>query len=426
MYTSMYTDIKYSSFTYSQWRKGFTLIELLMVVSIMVMLYSMLSVLMSAAQRQGKATNTRATLMKVDQAVRLFRNDMRIYPWQTDLGVAPAEPLAWGNNLAWRLAWSPPPVVEATAIDPDRTTYIKRFQADISTISSRFRFVNGRNVPPSGNASEGTHAFRNESPTNSSRTNLLIAAGSGQETVAKIISYAGRWLPGTPSYGNDCTGDAQALTKMAEEVTILAYTAGQMPTLAPTGIDATQAADKARFPSEDERYPSFTLGSPSTTSFRYIPYNKVGFYGDDSRGPLLTSVTATAQGWRGDYLAAAINVSGSTGGRLDVDASGEAIVDAWGHPLIYVCSVRPGVRGYMSALTTSIFSGAREERYNMGPQGRTATTSLASDIRTTAAAAYVYEFELWSAGPDGKFAAARDDLVNRDNLALLSYTKELQ
>lgn len=391
-----------------------TLIEVLIVIVIMSILFSMLSGMMTIAQRQGKGTNTRATLMKVDQAIRLFRTDMRIYPWQVDLGTPPAEPAQWGNDLGWRLAWKPASVA-------DRVTAIKDFHADVAAIERRFRFVNGNNVPPSGDSSEGSHAFRLEVQTSTSRTNLLLGPGSLRHSTATLSSH--RWIPGTPSRGNDATGDAKALTKMAEEVTILAYIAGQMPTEAPTGIDATLPEDKARFPDEDERYPSVNLAS-SSLPFRYFPYNKAGHYGDDSRGPVLTTATARTKGWRGDYLASALRTTGD--GRLDVDASGTTILDAWGRPLIYVCTVRPGVRGFMHGLTTNIFSGAREDRYNMGPQGREITELLDSDIRTTAGEAYIYEFELWSAGPDGQFSASRDNPVNHDNVALLPYTKGLR
>lgn len=397
---------------------AFTLVELLLVLAVIVILAGMLMPLLGLAQRQGRIANTRATLMKVDQAVRLFRTDMRIYPWQGDLGTPPAAPAQWGNNLAWRLAWDPPAPAAATPADPDRETYLRRFHQDVSAIQRRFRFVDGCNVPPSGDGSEGTHAFRLETQTATSRTNLLVAAGSRQEALATVKAYARRWLPGTPVNGNDCTGDAQALTRMAEELTILAYTAGQLPTEAPQGIDPALPADKARYPMEDERYPSLTISSTSTIPYRYFPYNKAGLYGDDSRGPVLTTAAAKAAGWRTDYLAEGLR-------RADTDAAG-AVLDAWGRPLVYVSTVRPGVRGYMHGLTVSIFAGAREERYGMGPQGREPTAVLASDLRTAAAPAYALEFELWSAGPDGAFAARRDDPANRDNLAVLPYLKGLQ
>ena len=407
-------------------RTGFTLLELLIVIAILALLSSMLFPLVAIAKRQAKVANTRATMLKVDQAIRQFRTDMRVYPWQIDLGTAPAEASAWSNNLAWRLAWNPPPAGSGTPAKPDKATYIGKVQQDLSALGRCFTFVNGCNVPPSGDRSEGTHAFRNEFQTGSSKTNLLPANGTLQFDTADVNAGALIYLPGTARLGNDCSADARALTQIAEEVTKLVYLAGQMPVLAPSGIDATQAADKARAQVEDERYPTFTVSSSPKIPYRYLPYNKAGYYGDDSRGPALTSAAAQAQGWRGDYLTAALKTDRANGQRADVDASGEAIVDAWGHPLVYVCSVRPGVHGQLQALSASLYNGAREERYNMAPQGRAATSALASDIRTTAAQPYVLEFELWSAGPDGQFAGSRDATANRDNVALLPYLKGLQ
>jgi hypothetical protein len=131
-------------------------------------------------------------------------------------------------------------------------------------------------------------------------------------------------------------------------------------------------------------------------------------------------------GWRADYLAGALRTVASDGARLDVDASGNAVVDAWGRPLIYICQVRCGVRGGLSPLSTSMVSVIRQERYGMAPQGRIPTDLRQSDIRVTAATEYVLEYELWSAGPDGLFAAMRDDPVNRDNIALIRYDRSLR
>lgn len=403
-------------------RRAFTLIELLIVVTIVVALMGMLSVMLGIAQRSGRVTNTRATLMKVDQSLRLFKIDMGVYPWQTDLGVPPAEPVQWGNNLAKRLAWKPPAPADATAADPDRVTYIRRYQDDLAAIEARFRFVSGANVPPSGDSSEGTHAFRYES----NQTNLMVAPGTLAFTIAGIndVWWRSKLLPGSATSGNNCASEARSLTKMAEEVTKLAYSAGQLPTEAPTGIDATLPEDKARFPHEDERYPSMNFPGTSLP-YRYLPYNKAGHFGNDARGPVLTTASAKAEGWRGEYLSEVIAREG-TGGHIDVDATGTALVDAWGRPFIYVSTVRPGVRGGIHALTTTIFPIAIEQRYNMGPQGRTQTSLMASDIRTSAAAGQTLEFELWSAGPDGAFAAMRDAAVNRDNIAVMPYLKGLQ
>lgn len=418
--------------------RAFTLIELLIVMSIIAVLVGMLSVMLGIAKRTGMATNTRAILARVDQAVRLFRTDMQVYPWQTDVGIAPAEPAQWGNNLAFRLAWDPPASGSGTPTDPDRQTYVGRFQADVSAIQAKFRFIDGANVPPSGTSTEGTHAFRNEPPSASHRTNLMLAPGTLSFTQMNIWKDDG-WIIGSkhfmPGWAgatiaankiNDCTAHAQALTGYAQEISVLLYTAGQMPVLAPTGIDPAQAADKARHPREDERYIGLPATEGSLFAYRYVPYNKLGTITDDSRGPVLTSGAAQAAGWRADYLAHALVRSGSQGGRAEIDASGTAVLDAWGNQLVYVCAVRPGVRGTIHGLTSTIWSGSLVERYDMTPQGRTLTTQLASDVRTTAGAAHLLEFELWSAGPDGRFAAPRDAQVNADNIAVQGYLRGLR
>jgi len=64
--------------------------------------------------------------------------------------------------------------------------------------------------------------------------------------------------------------------------------------------------------------------------------------------------------------------------------------------------------------------------YNLQPRGRIITASLNSDCRTTAGSAYVLYYDLWSAGQDGAFNAQRDSLLNRDNLSITRYLRNLQ
>lgn len=419
-------------------RRGFTLIELLVVVTIITIVSSMLTVMVGIAQRKAKQTNTRAILMKVDQAIRLFRNDTGTYPFQTDLSNADADPSQWTNDLGFRLAWKP---VDAA----ERATYVANLQDDLTAIHAKFFFKNGKNVPPTGDSSEGTHAFRfgdYYSPADANfKTNLLLREGSLSLTDDKFTNQTLSMASGgacdfmIPGWSNSGSGTALALTRMADEISSLRYLSGQLPVEAPKGFDPTIPADKALRPNLDARYSILRFWtafvgssySPSIgttyTSYHYVPYNKPGWYADDSRGPVLTTAAAKARGWRSEFLAETLRQQVAVGSPGELDPTRTTILDAYGRPLVYVCTFTPGARGFAYGLG----GGAGDEaNYGMTPVARVATSSLSSDIRTTAAPTYAIEFELWSAGPDGRFASLRDDPVNRDNLSMLPYNKDLR
>ena len=112
------------------------------------------------------------------------------------------------------------------------------------------------------------------------------------------------------------------------------------------------------------------------------------------------------------------------------DVDGDAIVDFYGRPLIYNCPVEQGVMGF-ELNTTHINNGwgsgaVNPEYYGLHTKGRTATDSMVSDQRSTAAPAYVDSFELWSAGPDGLIEGRRDRSVNKDNISVTDYWKSLK
>ncbi len=405
-------------------RSGFTLIELLVVMAIMAILSGMLSVILSIAQREAKKSSTRATLMKVDQGIRLFRTEVGAYPFQTDLSTADVDPTKWTNNLAYRLAWKP---ANAAA----RKTYQDNLQADLTLIHTKFVFKAGKKVGMAGG--DGTHAFRFEDyysgPANPLfLTNLLLYPGSLSLTDDKFTTEDGTacnyMIPGWDTGGS---GTALVLTRMADEISSLRYLSGQLPVEAPTGFDPADPVDKALRPNLDARYTFLHFSAPLPvihyTAYRYVPYNKRGVIADDSRGPVLTTVAATAAGWRSEYLTDSLKIQSAPNTPGEIDPTGTFIIDAYRHPLVYVCTFTPGARGYRHALGGSAVD---ESDYGMAPFSRLQTKDLASDIRTTSALTYTMEFELWSPGSDGRFGHMRDDPLNRDNISLLPYNKGLQ
>jgi type II secretory pathway pseudopilin PulG len=143
-----------------------------------------------------------------------------------------------------------------------------------------------------------------------------------------------------------------------------------------------------------------------------------------------------SDGWADDYL------EGELESRY---RSGQQILDAWKTPLIYVCQVTPGMT---PAVRVQNKRHLRAISFGLHTLGRTtlaerdALTGLNvaahatylpsltalrhSDRRFYAAPRYEDEFELWSAGPDGKADWMRDaEPANRDNLSPTPYDKEL-
>lgn len=166
--------------------------------------------------------------------------------------------------------------------------------------------------------------------------------------------------------------------------------------------------------------------------------------------------SAASPGWANDYLA----------GELEAKyISGEAILDAWGKPLIYIHQAVPGIK---AANPPSGYTISRNA-YGLGPLGFDSTTGpadavvalgraqllctgrirleptttdgkplpdlppwlpsaavrLESDVRYFAADGFECEFELWSAGRDRRFAYMRNDAANRDNLPAGPYNRAL-
>lgn len=150
--------------------------------------------------------------------------------------------------------------------------------------------------------------------------------------------------------------------------------------------------------------------------------------------PLLASPASEAKpGWAKDYLRGEIPQR---------HVSGEAILDAWGRPLIYVCQVVEGMISAPIANTTYVnayYAGLHPlgRRTLANPDAITAeplsigtglpsTANLRhSDRRLWAPQGLELEFELWSAGPDGQADWMRDAAVNGDNVPLQAYDRNI-
>jgi hypothetical protein len=160
---------------------------------------------------------------------------------------------------------------------------------------------------------------------------------------------------------------------------------------------------------------------------------------DLSTTPLLKSPKSLNQpGWAKDYLQGLIDAK---------YLRGTAILDAYLHPLIYICQVVPGTESSFGEILNSPVDINTPWYNGLEPLGRATLEPLVpgtstpitgnpvtlpdpsnlmhSDMRFWAPPGYELEFELWSAGPDGQMSWWRDDLANRDNVPCEPYNKSI-
>jgi prepilin-type N-terminal cleavage/methylation domain-containing protein len=345
--------------------RGFTLIELLVVMGILAVLMAVVLPIIGIAQRQARATATRSVMAKVDVALRLFRADIGSYPWQRTYADLAAG-AAWTNRLHYHLGTA----LEASALD--------NLRADIATVTTLY------NVVPRYN------------PT---------TFGTGHAFDARDIDAGG-------AFGKDSA--VMMLNRMALERATVAIFSGNID------IEGPQFPLRAYFPGyQNTAYARRTMPA----------------------GKLITPPAASSgsPGWGGDYLAGEIPAR---------NRNGEAILDDWGRPLIYVCQA---IEGMTSAPIFKVGLGGayflRAADFGMLPAGRTTlgpvdritgaaivdhatrlpdvTQLRVSDRRYYAAPKLELEFELWSAGPDGRAAWMRDAADNRDNVPFTPYDRDI-
>lgn len=125
------------------------------------------------------------------------------------------------------------------------------------------------------------------------------------------------------------------------------------------------------------------------------------------------------RGFTGDYLLGQLEP-----GQFTLNAGvPESVLDAYGHPIVYLRHKTNGVRGHVNQYCTGVIDA---NWFGLAPESRITTVSLNSDIRTHAGQAYVFDGEIWSAGPDGQFTAMRGDVGNRDNIPASAYLRGMQ
>lgn len=399
---------------------AFTLIELLVVIGILCALAAMLLPVVGIARRAAERANTEALLRKVDTAARLFRTDVRVYPW--DCHLQPALRADGSANPGFDLAY------------PDLTAG--------AAWSNRLYYALGGGEPAGGVTRQQAIADVLTDAANARRAFDYDLSSSGKypaETASRYTDFAFRISDAMPVRYRDATlmrydPDTSlpvVLNRMAQERYAIAMLAGAVNITGPAtgtvafgGTTYASANPKAGFRAASRLM--HNLGQLAAPSAPAQPASRLD------------------PGWSDDYLRGELQPR---------DVAGNAIVDVWGRPLVYVCQVLPGcaLAGTATPLgRTKVGSYSMNVEfvddvlYGVGPLTRRALDHrdanrhevvLAadppwlpdperrrrSDIRRYATAPFVAEFELWSAGRDGRFAWMRDDPANADNIAVRPY-----
>jgi prepilin-type N-terminal cleavage/methylation domain-containing protein len=376
----------------SRGRAGFTLVELMVVIVILAVLAGMTMSILNIGRSAARRTVTESILHKVETGLKLFKTDFKAYPFQAhypDLGIGDANGrrrlsgTTWTNRLYYHIG--------TDIADDDRG----KVMADMDAAGNLFAYNCwtwwggvGENYPPAS-----VHTFVSDRHNGRLRDNEWgWDDGDDAPTGSYYRNYAQRWFFNYENPTCVCT----ILNRMAAERARLIMLIGDVEE---TGVKMTDIPGGAGTLLHQGR--------------------------DLSAVPLLqpgNRQSASKPGWAVDYL------KGELESRF---IDGETILDGYHHPIIYICQVKPGVRTSIANPYGQAVGVWVPEWYGLTPSGRSTLSPgvaadadalpdpsnlMHSDITLTAAPGYELEFELWSAGPDGKFTYMRDDRENRDNI----------
>ncbi len=350
-------------------RGAFTLVELLVVLAVVALLMGMAMPMVSMAQERARRSQTQVVLRSVETALRTFRSDLGVYPYQADEpDLSAGGRVAGYANRLWTRLGTDLDIAGRTAVRTDLDTAAKLFDDDLP---SPLKFTDA-----------------------------------------------------DPAMGS--SGRRVLLNRMARERTRLAVLSGNL------------AQEGPRFAGRDRS-------------------------GDRVLNPL-TAASRAQPGWCADYL----------GGELEprfIERDSGSVLDAWKRPLVYINRTIPGMRGAYATIAGQRIGAFDARAFGLGPQGfpavvgpatglaaagrllllyngrvrisdhdagdglptptdatcfPDAASPLRSDARYYAAPGFESEFELWSAGGDGRFAWMRDDALNRDNLTATDVQRGLR
>lgn len=382
-------------------RRAFTLVELLVTLAIMVVLMSMLMPMLSLARRSSLRTATQAILSKTSAGLEQYKTDFGGYPFQLSY---PTDG-TWSNNLAYTIGTDISPDA-AQAVKQDMTTARDAYRYDFSLaiqgwgpwyVGPQAFLENRGDGIPADNSIWPNDQWGNESD--------VLPSGFAQDPTTQL------WYYQYPSYFRPTVVLLNRLgAERAEQLMLI-------------GAVTTSGCYIQGFT------PPPTTGLPThpprdLTGTRIVP------------NPVSLQPPCPAPGWAKDYLQGEVESK---------YISGTTLLDAYFHPLIYICQALPGVEQTWGNPQNNGVDINSPWQYGLQPQGRKTlqpfspgtssplaadpntlpdpTNLMHSDMRYWAPPGYEMGYELWSAGPDGQMSWWRDDPSNRDNIPAEPYNQ---
>ncbi len=361
---------------------GFTLIELLVVITIIMILIGMLMPMLLLAKRASLRSVSKSIMGKTEAALFQYKADFHGYPYQlqyADEGSNAQNSNTLGYNIG-------------TDIDPSDAANVK---ADMAAAIADYSYANqsaANQLTFTANRGDGLAQDEGNDPDGDEYPNYWCQNNqTGQYfwvywNIQSVVTFLNR-LGAERGQELMLIGDVGQMGPFIQGC------------LGPAGSG---------------------LNHPSR---------------DLTAIPLVSSPQSAARpGWAKDYLQGEIEAK---------YLRNSAILDAYFHPLVYICQVKPGVEPTLIN-GVDIYEPAI---YGLQPQGRrtlepfvpgTSTpitgdpdtlpdvsNLMHSDMRFWSPPGYELEFELWSAGPDGHFSWWRDDLSNQDNIPCEPYNHDI-